>query len=155
MTDVPVAVRILPMDSQEEFPDWSIEKLQHEFFLEDLPFRPNGEFIIHKFGLAAEPGTVVLFQFRGFIIASAVLNEVRRFETPKIEIYDGERFEYTGALYFEPSSITVFDPVGPGVISTVWPKVMRLGRVKWSLDPKGYAAFQRGLRHVEIAKQRG
>ena len=152
MTDVPVAVRILPMDSQREFPDWSIERLQNEFFLEDLPSRPEGEFIYHKSGLAAEPGAVVLFQFRGSIIASAVLRDVRRFEKPKVEVYDGARFEYDGAYYFDRSSITVFDPVDAGAVTTIWPAVTRLGRVKWSLDPKGYAAFQRGLKHVETAK---
>ena len=73
MTDAPPEVCIMPMDSVKEFPDWSIEKLQHEFFLEDLPFRPDSEYLFHKRGLAAEPGTVVLFQFRGFLVASAVL----------------------------------------------------------------------------------
>ena len=152
MNDTPQAVRILPMDSREEFPDWSIERLQHDFFLEDLPSRPDGEYLYHKSGLAAEPATAVLFQFRGFIIASAVLSDARRFEKPRSEVYHGVRFEYEGALYFDPSSIRVFDPVGPDAVRTIWPKVRRFGRVKWSLDPKGYAAFQSGLKHVEAAK---
>ncbi len=156
MTDTPAAVRILPMDSQEEFPDWSIERLQHEFFLEDLPFRTDGrtygEYWFHKSGLAAKQGTVVLFQFRGSLIASAVLNNVERFEKPKIEVCDGVSYVYEGAFYFEPSSITVFDPVGADVVTTIWPEVTRLGRVKWSLALKGYTAFQRGLRHVEQVK---
>jgi hypothetical protein len=72
MNVTPPAVRILPIDSQEEFPEWSIEKLQSDFFLDDLPFRSDG-YLYRKSGLQAEPGTVALFQFSGAIVASAVL----------------------------------------------------------------------------------
>lgn len=152
MTDAPPEVRILPMDSVKEFPDWSIKRLQHEFFIEDLPFRPDGEYLFHKAGLAAVPGTVVLFQFRGFLVASAVLSVVRRFEKLRVEIYDGERLVYEGALYFEPTSIKVFDPVGPDIVSRIWPEFKRFGQVKQKLEPKSYTAFERELRHVEVAK---
>ena len=33
-----------------------------------------------------------------------------------------------------------------------WSEVTSLGRVKWSPDPKGYAALQRELKHVGTAK---
>ena len=151
MTDAPLTIRILPMDFQEEFPDWSIEKLQHKFFLGELPFRPEGEYLYRKFGLKAGPGTVVLFQFRGFLVASAILNDVRHFKKPRVEVHDGERFEYNGALYFEQRSIRVFDPVGFDIVSKIWPKVTNFGHVKWSLDPKGYTAFKRELKHIKTA----
>ena len=152
MTNAPPEVRILPMDSVKEFPDWSIEKLQHEFFLEKLPFRPDSEYLFHKAGLAAVSGTVVLFQFRAFLVASAVLSDVERFEKPKIEIYNGERFVYEGALYFEPTSIRIFDPIGTDVVSQIWPDFVGFSHVKHRLDPKRYTAFERKLRHVEGAK---
>lgn len=152
MTDTPSEVRILPMDSVKEFPDWSIEKLQHEFFLGELPFRPDSEYLFHKTGLAAASGTVVLFQFRGFLVASAVLRDVRRFEKPRVEIHNEERFVYEGALYFEPTSIRIFDPVGPEVVRSIWPEFTGFGRVKHRLDPRGYTVFERELRHVEEAK---
>jgi hypothetical protein len=144
MNATPPAVRILPMDSREEFPEWTIEKLQLDFFLDDLPFRSDG-YLYRKSGLRAEPGTVVLFQFCGAIVASAVLRDVERFETPREKVYEG-------ALYFDPRSIRVFDPVRENVIARIWPKVKRLGRVKWTLDPKRYADFERELKHIEIAK---
>ena len=152
MTNAPPELRILPMDSVKEFPDWSIEKLQHEFFLEDLPFRPDSEYLFHKAGLVAVPGAVVLFQFRGFIVASAILKDVRRFEKPRVKIYNGESFVYEGALYFEPTSIRVFDHVGPDVVRRIWPEFTRFDRVKQRLDPESYTLFESELRHVKEAK---
>lgn len=152
MANTPPAVRILPMDSVKEFPDWSIEKIQHEFFLEDLPLRSDGEYLFHKAGLEAVSGTVVLFQFRGYIVAKAVLKDIRRFENPTVKNYNGERFVYDGALYFKPTSIYVFDRVGPDVIRRIWPEFKQFGQVKHRLDPKNYAAFESLLMHVEGAK---
>jgi hypothetical protein len=134
------------------FPGWSIEKLQHEFFLHDLPFRPDSEYLFHKAGLAAAPGTIVLFQFRGFLVASAALMDVRRFEKPRVGICDGERFVYEGALYFEPTSSRIFEPVAPEVVSRIWPEFTGFGQVKHRLDPSGYATLERELRHVERPK---
>lgn len=144
MNIAPPAVRILPMDSREEFPDWSIERLQLDFFLKDLPFRSGG-YLYREAGLQAKPGTIVLFQFSGKVIASAVLLKVERFETPR----EGT---YKGALHFDPSSIRVFGPVGKDVITRVWPRVKSLNRVKWSLEPNAYPEFELELTHVETAK---
>lgn len=144
MNTTPPAVRILPMDSREEFPDRSIEKLQLDFFLRDLPFRSDGYFY-RKSGLQANSGTVVLFQFCGAIVASAVLRHIERFETPREEVY-------AGALHFDPRSVRVFDPVRENVIARIWPNVKRLSNVKWTLDPKRYGDFERELKHIEIAK---
>lgn len=142
MNAPPPAVRILPMDSLEEFPDSSIEKLQLDFFLVDLPFRSDG-YLYRKSGLHADTGTVVLFQFCGAIVASAVLRDVERFETPREDVYNG-------ALYFDPRSIRVFDPVRENVVARIWPNVKRLGRVKWTLDPKHLGDFERELQHIKI-----
>lgn len=144
MNVAPPAVRILPMDSREEFPDWSIERLQLDFFLKDLPFRSDG-YLYRSAGLQARPGTIVLFQFCGKIIASAALREVEPFEKPRDETYKG-------SLHFDPSSIQVFDPVGKDVLTRVWPRVKSLNRVKWSLEPVAYAEFERELTHIQTAK---
>jgi len=132
------------MDSVEEFPEWSIKKLQTDFFLDDLPFRSDG-YLYRKAGLQATLGTVVLFQFCGAIVASAVLRDVERFETPRKQVYEG-------ALQFDRRSIRVFDPVRENVIARIWPNVKRLGRVKWTLDPNRYAEFERELKNIETAK---
>jgi hypothetical protein len=146
MSSTPPAVRILPMDSKETpgFVGRSIEEIQQQFFLHELarPQMPAGRYRYRKSGLRAERGTVVLFQFAGKIIASAVLTSVERFET-------AEMGGYEGAYYFDVNSIKVFDPISPAIVSSIWPQVTRLGQAKWSLDPKRYAAFERKLTGIE------
>jgi hypothetical protein len=142
MSETPPAVRILPMDRHGEFPNCrNAEDLQEKFFLQELPRRPRGKYRYRKAGLRAKPGTVVLFQSDGAIIGTAKLTEAERFAEPD----EG----YSGALYFDVSSIKVFDPVAWGMVSRIWPKVKRLGRVKWKLDPSGYTAFEQELKNVE------
>jgi hypothetical protein len=130
------------MDREGEFPNClNAKDLQDKFFLQELPRRPQGKYRYREAGLRAKPGTVVLFQSDGAIIASATLTGAERFVVPD----EG----YTGSLYFDVSSIRVFDPIAWGTVSRIWPKVKRLWRVKWKLDPSGYAAFQQELKHVE------
>ncbi len=148
MHQIPPAVRILPMDSKETpgFVDCPIEDIQRQFFLGELA-RPGGlagRYQYHNSGLRAEPGTVVLFQFRGKIIASAVL--------AKIERIDAARGIRGGAMQFDAASIKVFDPVDASVLGKVWPQVTRLGQAKWALDPKGFTKFERLLTGVEFAQ---
>jgi hypothetical protein len=146
MSDIPPAVRILPMDSKEEpgFVGCCAEDVQQQYFLRELlrPERPPGKYYYHKLGLRAEPGTVVLFQYAGKIIASAVLTDVERFHTT-------EQGGYDGALHFDVHSIKVFDPVSAEVVVKIWPRVKRLGQAKWSLDPTRYAAFEQELTGIE------
>ena len=141
------AVRILPMDSQMEFEGRSIGEVQQTFFLKELlrPERPPGKYHYREAGLNADTGTVVLFQYDGKLIASATLTDVERFETP-------EKGTYHGALYFEPNSIKVFDPIGPDVVAAIWPEFKAFSHVKWTLDPKGLAEFERRLTGVEKPK---
>ena len=147
MTQSPPAIRILPMDSKATpgFVGASIEDVQRLFFLNALVVQPvPGRFHYCKSGLRAEPGTVVLFQFQGRIIASAILVGIERFETP-------EPGGHVGAYLFDVESIRVFDPVDAATLGKVWPNVSRLGQAKWDLDPKGYAKFERMLTGVETA----
>jgi hypothetical protein len=134
------------MDSKEEpgFKGCSALDVQHQYFLNELvrAERPPGKYYYHKSGLKAEPGTVVLFQYAGKIIASAVLKAVERFDKT-------EHGAYNGALHFDVNTIRVFDPVGAEIVVKIWPQVKRLGQAKWSLDPKRYAAFERELTGVE------
>ena len=147
MSNLPPAVRILPMDSKEEpgFVGCSIEDVQQQYFLRELvrPGRPPGKYHYRKAGLRAEPGTVILFQYSGHLIASAVLTAVERFIKTE--------YGYGGALYFDPASIKVFDPVDAAALAKIWPQVTRLGQAKWSLDPTRYAAFAKKLTGVETA----
>lgn len=149
MNNIAPAVRILPMDSKEEpgFAGQSAAKVQQQYFLKALvrPGRPPGRYCFHKVGLRAEPGTVVLFQFDGKIIASGILVGVERFDAAE----PGSR---RGAYHFDASSIRVFDPVDAAAIREIWPNVKRLGQAKWSLDPACYPAFERRLTGVRAAE---
>jgi hypothetical protein len=150
MSDTLPDVRILPMDAQLEFEGRSIEEVQQTFFLKELlgAGRPPGKYWYREAGLVAEPGTVVLFQYEGKLIASATLIGVERFKTP-------EGGTYKGALYFDVNSIQVFDPVSADVVSAIWPEFKGFSHVKWSLNPKGYAAFEQKLKGVETRRQGG
>jgi len=142
MAETPLSVRILPMDRHGEFPECqSVRDLQDRFFLRELPARPNGKYFYRHAGLRAKPGTVVLFQSDGAVIALAALTEAERFARP-------DEHGYSGALYFDVSSIRVFDPIAAAVVSRIWANAKGLGRVKWKLDPNGYAAFELELKHV-------
>jgi hypothetical protein len=123
----------------------SVKDLQERFFLSVLPRTQEGKYWYREAGLKAKPGTIVLFQSDGEIIATAALTEAERFAEPD----EG----YTGVLHFDVSSIRVFDPIAWGTVSRIWPNVKRLGRVKWKLDPSGYAAFERELKHVEAPER--
>lgn len=148
MTPTIPPVRILPMDSREEpgFAGKSAHTIQQEFFLDKL-IRPGGHpgrFRYRRAGLAAPPGTIVLFQFAGHIIASAVLNGTERYNPPQ--------GPHKGAMYFDPTSIKVFDPVGADVVSAIWPEVTRFGQAKWKLDGIRFPDFERRLTGVKTAK---
>jgi hypothetical protein len=134
------AVRILPMsDKADGFRGRSIEDVQTGCFLRELPAR-NGRYRYPSGGLNAEPGTVVLFQYRARIIASAVFLRDEKFERP-IGGYDGE-------LHFDTQSFRTFDPLDAEAMRKVWPAFRSFGHVKQFLNPTRYAMFKRRLRNV-------
>jgi hypothetical protein len=143
MNQPPLPLRILPMNRKKEFPAYrSVADLQERFFLHELPGRtPEGKYP-YRTALIAKPGTVVLFQSDGVILASAKLARAERFAQP-------DERGYRGALYFDVASIKVFDPVPWTTVSSIWPKTKPgPGMVRWTLDASGYAAFQGELSHV-------
>jgi hypothetical protein len=135
------SVRILPMSAQlKGFRGRSIEQVQAGCFLRDLP-RTNGRWRYQAAGLNAEPGTIVLFQFRARVIASGVFL--------RDEKYDRLRRGYGGEMYFDPKSFRIFDPLDVAAMRKVWPSFRAFGHVKQFLNPTLYAQFKRRLRHVK------
>src|SRR5690349_7052053 len=119
--DLP-AIRILPMsDHIDGFRGRTIEGVQHDVFLRDLP-RRGGQFRYRAAGLSAPAGTLVLFQFKAHVIASALLIRNEKYEPP--------RPPHAGALHFEPASIRVFDRVDADAMRLAWPWFRRFGHVK-------------------------
>jgi len=87
-------------------------------------------------------GTLVLFQYRGFVLASAVFTGSKPFPQP-------DRKGYGGALHFDTGSIRVFDPVGGEIMKQIWPKFRRFSQAKQFLDPERLGAFEANLKNVE------
>jgi hypothetical protein len=108
-------------------------------FLRGLP-RRKGRFSYPSSGLSAEPGTVVLFQYRARIIASAVFLRDERFEEKR----DGA----AGLIHLDVKSIRVFDPVDVQGMRKVWPAFRGFGHVKQFLNPVNYPLFKRRLKRV-------
>jgi hypothetical protein len=141
------AVRILPMSPNEKtFRGRSVEDVQYGFFLVELPApERNGRYRYPTSGLSAEPGTAVLFQYDGRIIASAIFDRHERFERPE--------GGYKGALWFDVKSIRIFRPVGPDEVRAIWPEFRHFGHVKQYLDPTNYPAFEKQLVGVVAPEQ--
>ena len=78
MATVP-SIRIYPMSSKlAGFVDREIADVQRRLFLRDLP-KSNGRWPYQSAGLSAPPGSLVLFQFRARIIASAIFRTTSAF----------------------------------------------------------------------------
>ena len=137
--DIP-SVRIWPMsDKLEGFRGRGIEDVQSGLFRRDLP-ACGGRYRYPSSGLNAEPGTVVLFQYRARIIASGVFLRDEKFERP----IGG----YGGALYFEVATLRTFVPLDVEAMRKVWPSFRAFGHVKQYLNPARYSMFKRRLKRV-------
>jgi len=133
------------MDAKGEFEGSSRRYVQQTFFLKELSSRPNGYYRYRKTSLKAPMGSVVLFQYDGYIIASAILMGVETFQRE-------EAGGYRGAMHFDVKSIKVFDPVSSSTIARIWPEFKAFGRAKQSLSPDCYPTFVQKLSDVEIPK---
>lgn len=137
--DIP-AVRIWPMsDKLEGFRGRSIQDVQSRLFLRDLR-RCKGRYRYPSAGLNAAPGTVILFQYRARIIASATFLRDEKYARP----VDG----CSGAIYVDVRSIRTFDPIDLGGLRRAWPSFRAFGHVKQFLNPARYATFKRRLKNV-------
>jgi hypothetical protein len=149
MSNTPPEIRLLPMNLAAEFPKCqNVQELQQEFFLRELPSKPNGDYLYREGGLRAEPGTVVLFQCKGSVIATAKFTRRQKFEKP-------DEAGYKGKLYFDVKSIRVFDPVGRDVLREIWEEFNDFSQVMQKLDPAGYPEFEKKLNGVQTPKARG
>src|SRR3954464_10225561 len=130
--DIP-SLRILPMSERMEgFRGRSIEDVQRNVFLRWLPAHA-GRWRYPRAGVNAPHGTIVLFQFRARIIASAALVRDERFPRP--------RHGYAGALHFDPTSFRTFAPLDLAAMRRVWPGFRAFGHVKQFLNPTLYPQF--------------
>ena len=129
-------------EKREGFRGRSIEDVQRRVFLRDLPCACRGRWRYASGGLAAEPGTIVLFQFRARVIASAIFLRDEKFARP--------RGDSAGVLHFEPASFRTFDPLDVEGMRKVWPGFRAFGHVKQFLNPTLYPKFKRRLKNVSL-----
>ena len=139
-------IRILPMDKNDEFGGIEIPKLQSSFFLDELPKRKDengsGKYHYKKQGLITDDNqTLVLFQYDNKIVACAELSNIIKFDKPK----DG----YNGALYFEPTSIKVFDAIDNQQINNIFHCSIQFGQIKHKLDTGYLKNFFIQLKNVK------
>ena len=126
-------------DKLKGFRGRSIEDVQRGLFLRDLPKR-GGRYRYPSSGLNAEPGTIVLFQYRARIIASGIFLRDEKSERP----VGG----YAGSLYFDVASLRTFKPLDVEAMRKVWPGFRAFGHVKQYLNPARYPDFKRRLRRM-------
>jgi hypothetical protein len=163
-------IRILPMSKEKVFENKTIEVVQNDFFLQDLPYRQEYgckvgcHFWYKNSVMNAVPNTLVLFQYDGKIIALAKLISIpQSFPKPQYWLEgvvprdwregDGDD-KYKGTYCFERDSINIFDPpLDRNDIQSVWsegftdrfgkwhPGFEKFGRSPLFLDPDKYQEF--------------
>lgn len=126
-------------DKLKGFRGRSIEDVQAGCFLRDLP-RRGGRYRYPNSGLNADPGTLILFQYRAHVIASGVFLRDEKFPRP----VGG----FGGALYFDVASLRTFEPLDVHAMRKVWPSFRGFGHVKQYLNPARYPMFKRRLKRV-------
>jgi hypothetical protein len=138
------AIRIFPMsDKIAGFRNRSIEDVQQKVFLGYF-LTNDGRYRYRTAGLNSRAGTLVLFQFKARIIATAIFLHDEKF--PK-KVRDS-----AGELRFDPKSFTVFEPLDVAAMRKIWPSFRAFGHVKQYLNPTMLAKFQRSLKGVVKAK---
>ena len=134
-------IRILPM-SKKEFNDKSIEWLQG-WFMEELKNARKGLYRYKTRGLKTSTGSLILFQYRGKIIASAVFLNSKRYEKAYIE----SKTKYNGFFEFDPNSITVFRPISNDEFNRIYE--VKFNNVKYKIP---YNKLQDILTLIEAKK---
>ncbi len=139
------AIRIWPMsDKIKGFRGRSIEDVQRNLFLRRLPNTMKGRWHYGSSGLNADPGTLILFQFKARIIASAVFLRDEKYEKP----IRGN----AGEIAIDPKSIRTFEPLDVEAVRKVWPSFRAFGHAKQALNPTLYSKFLRQMKNVASPK---
>ena len=120
-------IRLLPMSKEDEFPNMDYEDVQKTFFLDRLIKEQRGYYYYPNSGLICPAGSLVLFQFKNEIIASAIILKTDILTTSQKEIYKG-------AFVFDIDSIKVFTPISAKEISTIYPSFKGFSQSKQKLD---------------------
>ena len=136
-------IRLLPMSKNDlAFAGKSIEEVQ-DWFKFYLP----GNIYQFKRKMTAPKGTLVLFQFQGRLIASALLKKTVSYD-------EVNEFGYGGYYKFSKSSIFTFDPLDIKDVQKIWSNVKGFNQSQQTLDAAQYPALKQLLvkRQIRLVK---
>lgn len=115
-------IRIIPM-SEDEFENKTITQIQQDYFVNDLPNRPQCEYNYRTSGLNSCDGSLVLFQYKNRIVASAVFRESVKYK----ETLEGI---YKGYLSFYRDTIQILKPISAEELRELDDKFEKFSNVK-------------------------
>ena len=136
-------IRILPM-STNEFNDESIEWLQG-WFIEELKNVRKGLYKYRISGLNTATGSLILFQYKNKIVASAIFLNSERYNKDCVELKNG----YNGLFEFDPDTITVFQPISNNEFNQICGNEVKFNHVKYKIP---YNKLQDILTLIEAKK---
>ncbi len=122
-------IRILPMSKSLEFDNRSIEQVQMEYFQYTLPNRANCKYYCREVSIKSISGSLILFQYDGAIIASAVFDHIEEYQQPIEGVYHG-------AICFKRDSIRIFQPIFYEELHRIDSTVIRFSQTKQRLNPE-------------------
>jgi hypothetical protein len=133
------------MDKKGEFCNKSIEYIQNEFFIKDLPSRfdeiGEGKYCYKKYGMIIDKNTLVLFQYDNMIVAIARLENIKKFDTPQDC--------YHGTYYFQPESIKVFQPINNHLLNKTLNISIKFSNTKHTINTNNIKDFINNLKDVK------
>ena len=125
------AIRLLPMSQDDvEIGGKSIKDMQ-VWIEEKFPYR----FYRFRNEVNTPTGTLMLFQYKGHVIASAVLENKNRYEG----VFQDE---YKGFYSFFSSSIAIFTPIKLEELQTVWGDIRSFNQSPQKLAVEHYPLFE-------------
>lgn len=124
------AIRLLPMSGTDpEFEGKTVEEVQ-DWFRYTLP----GIDYNFKNGMDTPAGSLILFQFKGSVIALAILKN--KYLHPA-----SDKGSYRGAYQFNSSSIAVVDPIHFNDMQEIWSELKSFNQSSQKLDVRNYQLF--------------
>lgn len=120
-------IRIYPL-SIEEFTNTEAIK----YYFQNTLKEKDGKFLYRNKLIKAETGTLVVFQFQGYLVAQAKLLEIEKYKIPMIR----NNVMYCGHFLFDSNTISYYrNPISASEFYKIYPD-KHLNRVMHILDNK-------------------
>ena len=140
-------IRILPI-SEDEFygyaePDGitNTKYMQEIFFLQDLKLKRKGKFKIKKSHFKTAIGSLILFQYKKHLIASAIYDGTFKIDENSDDYKNGYKEYYV----FKPESIRIFPPISEEKFQEV--KEVKFQQAKHKIDYNKLEAIEKIIKN--------